>query len=343
MALTIVRARLDSDRDLLIETVRRLLNPDFNAARFDWLYSNNPHGAARGWLAIDSARVVGMAAAFPRWFYVDGSEVCCWVLGDFCLDSKYRSLGPALQLQRACLHVVEENQPTLCYDFPSAPMAAIYRRLGFDMTGKLLRLALPLRIDRKVKEKIRNCAAQRLLSSLGNAVLKARLPKGPVGDALEMVAQSGACGKEFTALADAQSGKLGIFLSRSADYLNWRYVNNPLADYQIITARRQGRLKGYAVWREEGPDASVVDLFGEDNPAIIKALLAGVVGHVRDRGVATLSLWLSDSHPWLWSCQEFGFQPRDAVPMVCVPGTVLANSEKVRHANWFLMQGDRDS
>ncbi len=105
MALTIALAHLDTDRDLLIDTVRRLLTPRSNGARFDWLYRNSPHGAARVWLAIEQTRgtVVGMAAAFPRRFYLDGCEVCCWVLGDFCLDSEYRSLGPALQLQRACL------------------------------------------------------------------------------------------------------------------------------------------------------------------------------------------------------------------------------------------------
>jgi hypothetical protein len=345
MALTIVQARLDADRDLLIETVRRLLNPDSDGARFDWLYSNSPHGPARAWLAIDSTReaVVGMAAAFPRWFYVDGSEARCWVLGDFCLDSKYRSLGPALQLQRACLHVMEEDQGTFCYDFPSVAMAAVYRRLGFHMTGKLLRLAIPLCVDFKVKERIGNRASQRLLSFLGNAVLKSRLPKGPIDDDLEMVLQTGPCGEEFTALADAQSSKFGIFLRRSADYLNWRYVHNPLADYRIITARLQGRLKGYAVWKEAGSDTSVVDLFGEDNPAIIKALLSGVVDCLRDRGVATLSLWLSDSHPWLSSCREMRFRPRDAVPMVCVPDTDLGNSVDIRQSGWFLMQGDRDS
>jgi hypothetical protein len=252
-------------------------------------------------------------------------------------------LGPALQLQRACLRVVEENQPSLCYDFPSAAMAAVYRRLSFDMTGKLLRLALPLRVDHKVKERIGNHTAQRVLSSVGNALLKVRLPNGPKDDALEIGVQSEPCGEEFTALADAQRQNLSIFLRRSADYLNWRFVTNPLANYVMITARSRGHLKGYAVWSEAGRDASIVDLFGENNPEIIKALLASMVARMKDRDVETLSLWLNDSHPWLSLCEEMGFRLRDWVPVVCVPNTILGDSAKVRHANWFLMQGDRDS
>ncbi len=41
-------------------------------------------------------------------------------------------------------------------------MVAVYKRLGFSMTGKMLRLAMPLRVNRKVKEWIANpCSAAR--------------------------------------------------------------------------------------------------------------------------------------------------------------------------------------
>ncbi len=83
----------------------------------------------------------------------------------------------------------------------------------------------------------------------------------------------------------------------------------------------------------------MVDLFGENNPAIVRALLAEVVVRLRNSGVTTVSLWLSESHPWLSLFSEMGFRLRDSVPMVCIPGP----SVDLRGANWFLMQGDRDS
>jgi hypothetical protein len=222
-------------------------------------------------------------------------------------------------------------------------MVAVYRRLGFSMTGQMLRLAMPLRVDRRVKEWIRNRAAQRVLSSVGNAVLKMSLPKVPEDNALDVSVQSGPCGEEFTALSEPQGWKLRIFLKRSAEYLNWRYVNNPLSSYEIITARRHGKLKGYAVWTEAGQDGSVVDLFGEDNPAIVKALLAGVVGRLTDRGVMTLSIWLNELHPWLSWCLEMGFGVRESAPIVCLPRPSIETPDGVRSATWFLMQGDRDN
>jgi hypothetical protein len=201
---------------------------------------------------------------------------------------------------------------------------------------------------------MKNRAVRRVLSSVGNTFLKLALPngtrtynrrdwRGTADKALEMSTQNGHCGDEFTALMHEQRGKHEICLQRSAEYLNWRYVNNPLTSYEIVTARLHGKLKGYAVWTKAEEDATVVDLFGDNNPAIVKALLAEVIARLTNCGVMTVSLSLTESHPWLSWCTEMGFRARDSVPMICIPGTVLGDSIDVRRAKWFLTHGDRDS
>ena len=140
-----------------------------------------------------------------------------------------------------------------------------------------------------------------------------------------------------------QRGKQEICLQRSAEYLNWRYVNNPLTSYEIITARLHGKLKGYTVWTQAGEDATVVDLFGENNPAIVKALLAEIVARLRNSGVMTFSLWLNESHPWLSLFSEMGFRLRDSVPLMIIPSKTFARKIDPQLTGWYLMQGDRDS
>src|SRR5258707_14285040 len=103
--ISIRPAALDADRKVLVETLARYLNPLSDERRFDWLYRENPHGQGRAWIACgpDNSTIVGMAAAFPRRIWIGGAENVGWVLGDFCVSDQNRSLGPALQLQRACL------------------------------------------------------------------------------------------------------------------------------------------------------------------------------------------------------------------------------------------------
>jgi hypothetical protein len=116
-----------------------------------------------------------------------------------------------------------------------------------------------------------------------------------------------------------------------------------LARYETITARRHGELEGYAIWMEAGEDAWVIDLFGENDPAIAKGLLSEIVATLRRRAVMTLSVWLNDNHPWLSWYTEMGFRVRESAPIVCVPSPSFANAGDSQAAKWFLMQGDRDS
>src|SRR5689334_17291434 len=103
--ISIQQANLESDRGLLIDAIRRFLSPQSDEGRFDWLYRKGPHGRAIVWIATDGADgpLIGAAAAFPRRMYADNGVTVGCVLGDFFVAPEYRSLGPAVQLQRACL------------------------------------------------------------------------------------------------------------------------------------------------------------------------------------------------------------------------------------------------
>jgi len=344
--ITVRPADLKADRELLIRTLSEYLTPLCGSRRFDWLYSDCPFGRTRAWLAVDEAKnsVIGAAAAFPRRFYLGGIESIGWVLGDFCLASQYRSLGPALQLQRACLGVLEQKDSEFCYDFPSASMVAVYKRLGFSETGVMLRLAKPLRVDRKVKQMITTLPAQRVIASVGNALLKFCSPEADADQSLEISAYQGHCGGEFTALEiEQRRGNCGIWFQRSAGYLNWRYVDNPLAHYEFVTARRKGRLVGYAVWTQKEEDASIVDLFGEDDPGMMRRLIAEVVGLVHNRGLMTVSVSVNESHPWISLFSEMGFRLRESSPVAVIPSKSFTEKIDSKLTGWYLMQGDRDS
>src|SRR6202040_2704600 len=105
MPVSLPPARYESDARELIDTLQTNLPHLPHARLFPWLYLHNPEGRALTWIATDSetGRIIGVAAAFPRRVYCDGQEMRSYVLGDFCIDAGYRSLGLALTLQRACL------------------------------------------------------------------------------------------------------------------------------------------------------------------------------------------------------------------------------------------------
>jgi hypothetical protein len=344
--ISIRQADLQSDRALLIDTLLRYLTPHSDGRRFDWLYKNNPYGQAQVWLAIDSDNnaVVGASSAFPRRIYVKGVEEIAWVLGDFCINDRYRSLGPAVQLQRTCLSEIDCGKVAFCYDFPSTSMMAVYKRLGIRAFGEMLRLAKPLRMDRIIKKVIKSARIASALSIAGNSLMELYGRKRKGGRLWTIATHEGYCGEEFSTLAKEIGGGYGVSILRSADYLNWRYLANPLHRYELVTARRDNCLIGYAVFTHRGEDADLVDLFGHEDSTVISDLVDSVVALLRARGVITLNAPMIESHPWVPLIERLGFSVREGSPIVVyVPHSAASTLSMFEHVKWFIMNGDRDS
>jgi GNAT superfamily N-acetyltransferase len=343
MSVLIRSAVLETDREDLIELFRRHLTPLSDTHRFDWLYCQSPCGAARAWVACNGAdgAVVGAAAAFPRRIYLDGAENLGWVLGDFCLEEEYRSLGPAVQLQRACLEAVASPHE-FCYDFPSQSMMAVYKRLGVRQTGCVVRWAKPLRVEQKLKSVVGSETIANMLGVMGNAALARRGYKGEE-NGCEVTLHEGACEEEFSMLDRKLPSSPGVRTVRSAEYLNWRYLAHPSQTHEILTARREGALVGYVVLTNDSKVASIVDLFAVEEPAVIAWLLSAAVDRIRRRGAPTASLIAGDGHPWSNIFERAGFRRRETSPVVVCGEKGTMAAEASFQKNWYLMQGERDS
>jgi hypothetical protein len=335
---------MGSDRRLAIETFVRYLNPRYDDARFDWVYRQNPHGRGRLWVATDHGgrTVVGIAAAFPRRMCVAGRDEVAWVLGDFCVSDAYRSVGPALALQRACLAEVTTGGARFCYDFPSSRMMAVYRRLGVQPLGQMVRLNRPLRLDSRLRKIVGSATLTRGLGAVASVALAFRHRRRGGATDLEVALHDSAFDQEFTELYRRYAGHGTVMVERSAEYLNWRYRANPVHRHEVMTARRAGRLVGYAVFRQEDTTAVLADLFTTDESAVVTDLAQGVARLARRRGLEAVSISLLELSPWIQALREAGFTERETSPVVVYASPDAAAKVGDERA-WLLLHGDRDS
>lgn len=327
----------------MIALIRRHLAPQSDHGRFDWLYLRNPHGPAHAWLAQDSVTgvPVGAAAAFPKKVFAGGKERLSLVLGDFCLDEKYRALGPALRLQRACLESLTAPYD-FCYDFPSRNMMAIYNRLGIAETGSIARWTKPLRIEGKLESLSRSKALARGLGLIANAVLAKRGYKGSP-QACDVTSQGAPFGKEFDDLGSGTApSSCSIRTARTAEYLNWRYRMNPVAECETLVARKNGKLLGYVVFALDGKAATIVDLCSIQDPSVVARLLAAAVEQCRLRGAPAVNMAAGDGHPCEAIFRRAGFVRREFAPVVAVVRKDGPLGQADLSKRWYLMQGDRD-
>ena len=342
MRIVVRPADLDQDRDLLVRTLSQYLTPTSSHARFEWLYRRNPHGPTRAWLAVDndSGEVVGASAAFARRLMVKGTERPAWVLGDFCIADKYRSLGPALQLQKTTLQAVQDmNGAGFCYDFPSKRLTATYQRLGIKPVDQMVRLVKLLRVDRKMEQLCRSKTLAKAGALMGNMLVRLSGVNLRSGKDWDFGIHSGDCGEEFSTLEKTLPGADGIEVRRCAEYLNWRYLRHPLVQHQVLTARKAGELKGYLIFNCPDEHAHIAEWQVNDDYRLLAALVGHLVQLLRRTQTMTLNAYLLSADPRLRHLKKMGFWPRESCPlMVYGPGCRDCFS-----STWMLMYGDRDS
>jgi len=344
MKVIIRRANLQDDRLGLIAFFHEFLTPNSDERRFDWLYQECPHGVASVWVAInrEDSQLVGAAAAFPRRIYYAGKEVQGYVLGDFCIHPRFRSLGPALQLQRACLEEIAAKPDTICFDFPSDSMVAIYRRLGATPQERLLRLAKPLRANRVIASKIKSRRVAGGLATVANVALKSRDAFRGSNPAEQIFPHRGPLGEEFSKLAEQARHEDEICVAQTAGYLNWRYCTHPFAQFEILTARRVGQLLGCLIYTKEGDDARIVSLLSSGGPDLTRNLVLQGVKYLREQGVITVHASILASHSYVRLFRGLGFLPRESCPVVICPSDSPSEGDNGKLRQWFLMDGDRD-
>jgi hypothetical protein len=334
-------ANLQTDEQLIIDFLQQNHTANSNQKRFAWLYRSGPAGEARVWIANDSetGAIIGVAAAFPRRMYVEGKEELAWVLGDFCIANRHRSLGPAVQLQRACLAGLDSGCGAIYYDFPSEAMTAVYQRLGVLHDSRMVRLAKLLRTDNKLRSIIRHQKLARIFAFVGNAGLALRNGGFRLPEGLTLSLQESPCGSEFTRLSEKIGSTVGICLQRSAEYLNWRYRQHPFRAHEIFALHRGDSLVGYAVVSQEDHHLNLVDLFGEEEA--IPTLVRSAVSIAQQQKLETVTVGILAWHPWATILRNQGFHDREKYPVViCKHGQ---EDPRDKSNCWFLMNGDRES
>jgi hypothetical protein len=337
MPIAVREAALGRERDLLVRFCHDNLPIRPDGKRFDWLYSANPFGPAKTLVATEdtSREIVGIGSAFPRQLWIGGRQTRAWILGDFCIAERFRTLGPAVTLQRACMTAIPSGE--VWYDFPSQHMLAVYKRLRVPLFSEQVRHVRHLHVDRKLGK-----PGRYLLQSLAAFESWRAQPRGRGQGKLEFGSHQGPFGTEFTDLDNEPTTHDVVRGARSAEYLNWRYRNHPTTKYDVVTARHGRKLLGYFVIHTVGDEGTICD-FLLSHQAVLPKLLGYLIRVLVERDVNRLNASLLRQSALRPFFRRAGFFSREAVPVV-VYGQDETLSQSVHNShNWSLLHGDRES
>jgi hypothetical protein len=224
-------------------------------------------------------------------------------------------------LQRATFEPVERGLVALTYDCPPHERGmSTFRRLGMTASTTMTRYARLLRTDRQLHARLGRGPLAAWVAPPANAILRLMDARRPRALDLEVSVYEGRFGEEFSDLDRRVGAGDRIRGSRAAGDLNWRYREDPLRDYVVLTARRGGELAGFAVLAVSEGDVALVDLFGDLSPGVVDTLLQAVIAHVRPTGAETVQALASDASVVGAALLRAGFRGRDPGPHVVMHG-----------------------
>lgn len=337
MSLVVREVDLDREMSTLIDVFSDSFDMALPRNRFEWLYLQNPDGLATAWFVVDdrSGDVAGCTAVFPRRIRLRGGpSVVAWNCGDFCIARKYRTMGAAIRLRRAARDAVDAGAASFLYAHPNDRMLQVHLKVGHRPLGRMIRLARPLRLatgspalDALSAVALRPTGVDWLFG-LGSGVRPIEVDTAP---------------EAFDRLDGAVSQRLGTALVRDSRYLSWRFGKNPVQLHEFLGVWHSGRLVGWVVVAITSAVAIVKDWLAED-PRAWRLLFGGMLAHLRQRHVRSVTVTVLESHPDLRRLRLFGFVPRPGVSTVVTyaPEGSSAYASVTSRSAWYMTLGDRD-
>jgi hypothetical protein len=350
MKLEIYEADITADRKAISAIFEANRDGVPIEGRYDWLYIRNPFGKARIWLAkdVDTGRIAGACAALPRDFWICGRHVRCHVYSDFSMAMEYRSLGPTVKLNRASLNPALSGEVVFSYDFPSLSMAAAHRWLKVQPFTTLCRYVRPLSPGRILARAFGHVKMPGDIDNFLKPLWAFGLPR-PADKRFTFElnpATPEIFDESFSGLDLSMSCRWNVRGVRDRAYLAWRYGENPIRPFVVLSMRLNGDLAGFGIcavtqngrWR-------MYDLFTSPARAHMEALLREMIRQAFLHHAEAIEMNLPEGSPWESALKKHHF--------FCRPGRtevfVFVNPERpetgvIKNArNWFLTEGDRDT
>lgn len=316
-----------------------------DAARYQWIYENNPQGAVGCWVVTDAPHsVIGVAAVFPQTLRDGARTWRAGVAGDFVVDKEHRAMGPALMLQKRFAGACAAGHAfDVVYGFANRAARAVQLRAGFVELGCATDLRKIIRSADALTRRfgvIGTLVAPFVDAGMATAELRGRglsanykCSESPVFDA------------RFDELWARAAPGLPLTGERSSRYLNWRFREHPHIRYQTLIAERRdsAQIAGYLVWYVRDDEFIVADVLTDDSSGALVALAAGALERARTLGARSVRLRYFGADERFTSLQALGFRHSDSGRHVVVSIASTAPRDLfLDRKNWYLTEGDAD-
>lgn len=303
------------DRDAVLSIWRGNLGEDTRMpAKYAWFYQQADAGPPLLEVLTADGREVGTCSAGRRRMLRDGRPLRAGVLVDLTVLPEHRSLGPALMLQQG-LVASARSELDLLYGFPNPKAAPVFKRIGYQPLGDLVRYVRVLRHRGYFARRMPSLLAAPL-GALADAGLRLRDALLHPGAVQLRAAWADRADSRMQSLWERSTKPDGIVAVRDLAHLSWRFERSPLGDFRfLLLSDATGALGAWFATRADGGTLHVHDYWSLHGPAIGTRHVAALLHAAREAGHAAVSIELATAPAYLAPWHALGFAQRGKRPI----------------------------
>jgi hypothetical protein len=340
----ITHADLDKDQDLIVSLWQRNFEGS-PPGRYEWIYNNNPYGKPTTFLLkdVESDSIVGSYSLFPRRLMLNGQYVDSYICGDLVVDTKHRSLGPAIMLIKAALKKSEEDNSVL-FGFPNHLSGPVLIMSGFKDISPRFSMTKVLKAEYLLKRHMPALLA-RLVSYPLDCFLLLRY--GLSSDSRYRSESKNSFDERFQEFNNQTIKHYKIKGEINSDYLNWRFCQSPYEKYFIYTLldKSDNSLKAFIVYSKTGNRASVVDMaMASPDYSEADALFSSFHRFLKKEGIESVSTDFAGDNALMEKLIKNGFSVRskDLKTILYLPKAKKDELPDIMTGHWYLSAADND-
>jgi hypothetical protein len=316
------------------------------ADRFKWLTNGNPFGKTLWILAFseDTRELIGLVSLMPKRVAFKSRVYHGAIMGDLMIHKDHRVFGPALNLLKAAVKTLDENQFEFIYTMPNPGSLKIIQKVGFKKRIDVEVYIKPINTRYFLKKYLpdRMPGVMESLILFSSSLMKLLL--------MFLSRQTYVRTKGDFSLSENISANLidiweqntestsDITTLRSADYLHWRYQLNPTARYKILVYKKNDAEKpsGYAIYCIKSNKLIIYDMLCTDNQSKVQVIkkIEKIAKQERYHAIYfSTSIEANDRDSML----KYGFMPskgQTSIFWMALPG--------LSFDGWTFVEGDRN-
>lgn len=344
-----------SDRAEQAQLFNACFKKGSTAAALAWRYDRGPHGTAISLVTrADGRTAVSGYACSPRLVLAHGDEKTLAPVGetgDVMTHPDWRKRGLFSALDAAALAEAKTRGWPVVFGLPNRRSAHIFVELGWQAVGSVRTWTFLFKSDAAAREmRTREGRLRGWLTGFGVGACARGRRRASASAASVYARKLERFPTQVLSLSRHVAGRHAWMVQRDAEYLNWRFVDNPSRAHEAIGLfQHDHRFVGYAVVQKAShasPVGYLVDVLGIDESVEIAAVEAGLA-HFQSTGASLAQATAIDGSWWSMRLKGSGFLPPKPAHHLTVIVNVLDPAHPLSRAaldptSWYLTDGDRD-